>query len=79
MLCIFYSCFFYIFVVYRHPADDDVRGDTSGSFQTLCLVQLCKSGDDSGRTDERTIEEDARRLSRVNRKFRHIPMLSLQT
>ena len=64
------QCFCYVFKVYGHPADDDVRGDTSGSFQTLCLVQLGNSVDDGVQTDDRTVEEDARRLWRVNIQLR---------
>ena len=66
----FSQCFRFVFKVYGHPADDDVRGDTSGSFQTLCLVQLGNSVDDGVQTDDRTVEEDARRLWRVNIQLR---------
>ena len=47
-----------------------MRGDTSGSFQTLCLVQLGNSVDDGVQTDDRTVEEDARKLWRVNIQLR---------
>ena len=66
----FSQCFRFVFKVYGHPADDDVRGDTSGSFQTLCLVQLGNSVDDGVQTGDRTVEEDARRLWRVNIQLR---------
>ena len=67
---VFSQCFRFVFKVYGHPADDNVRGDTSGSFQTLCLVQFGNTGDYCVQTDERMIEEDARRLWRVNIQLR---------
>ena len=55
--------------MYGHDADADVKGDTSGSFQTLCLVQLNKGEGDTKQTDEHVAEEDARRIWRVMIKY----------
>ena len=52
--------------MYGHDAVQDVKGDTSGAFQILCMVLLNKEEDDSKQTDDHAAEEDARRIWRVS-------------
>lgn len=62
MLCLYFQ-------VFGHAVDVDIQGDTSGSFQTLCLVQLNREEDAVSQTNESIAEKDARRIWRVSQFF----------
>ena len=54
-----------VLTVYGHEAENDLKGDTSGSFKILCLLLLNKEPEDAIQNDDNLAEENARRLWRV--------------